>query len=186
MESFHATTILSVRRFGKVVLGGDGQVTLGNTVVKANARKIRRLGKDANVLAGFAGATADALRALRGLVSADLALARSAFGRALAWTCVAVVFGATGWLLATAAGVALMQQVGLSWLASLVIAALVNLAITGLAAWRTARFFDHMGLHATRRQLSKLGLFDEDEAIDDDPPAAGTAHDPRASDHGGA
>jgi ATP-dependent HslUV protease, peptidase subunit HslV len=60
MESFHATTILSVRRGGKVVLGGDGQVTLGNTVVKANARKIRRLGKDGNVLAGFAGATADA------------------------------------------------------------------------------------------------------------------------------
>ncbi|HJU25585.1 MAG TPA: ATP-dependent protease subunit HslV [Rhodanobacteraceae bacterium] len=60
MDSFHATTILSVRRNGKVVLGGDGQVTLGNTVVKANAKKIRRLGKDANVLAGFAGATADA------------------------------------------------------------------------------------------------------------------------------
>src|SRR5690348_17496314 len=62
MESFHATTILSVRRNGKVVLGGDGQVTLGNTVVKANARKIRRLGKNADVLAGFAGATADAFR----------------------------------------------------------------------------------------------------------------------------
>ena len=58
----------------------------------------------------------------------------------------------------------LMQQVGLSWLASLVIAALVNLAITGLAAWRTARFFDHMGLHATRRQLSRMGLFDEGDA----------------------
>ena len=60
MESFHATTILSVRKNGKVVLGGDGQVTLGNTVVKANARKIRRLGKNSDVLAGFAGATADA------------------------------------------------------------------------------------------------------------------------------
>ncbi len=60
MEPFHATTILSVRKNGKVVLGGDGQVTLGNTVVKANARKIRRLGKNADVLAGFAGATADA------------------------------------------------------------------------------------------------------------------------------
>src|SRR6185312_9909034 len=60
MESFHATTILSVRKNGKVVLGGDGQVTLGNTVVKANAKKIRRLGKNADVLAGFAGATADA------------------------------------------------------------------------------------------------------------------------------
>ena len=60
MESFHATTIISVRRNGKVVIGGDGQVTLGNTVVKGNARKIRRLGKAASVLAGFAGATADA------------------------------------------------------------------------------------------------------------------------------
>jgi ATP-dependent HslUV protease subunit HslV len=60
MDSFHATTILSVRKGDKVVIGGDGQVTLGNTVVKANARKIRRLGKNADVLAGFAGATADA------------------------------------------------------------------------------------------------------------------------------
>ncbi len=59
MESFHATTIVSVRKNGHVVIGGDGQVTLGNTVMKANARKIRRLGKG-NVLAGFAGATADA------------------------------------------------------------------------------------------------------------------------------
>ena len=60
MESFHATTIVSVRRDGKVVIGGDGQVTLGNTVVKANARKVRRLCKSNDVLAGFAGATADA------------------------------------------------------------------------------------------------------------------------------
>ncbi|HEX7112650.1 MAG TPA: ATP-dependent protease subunit HslV [Mizugakiibacter sp.] len=59
MESFHATTIVSVRRDDRVVIGGDGQVTLGNTVMKANARKIRRLGKG-DVLAGFAGATADA------------------------------------------------------------------------------------------------------------------------------
>ena len=57
--TFHATTIVSVRRDGKVVIGGDGQVTLGNTIVKANARKVRRLGTG-NVLAGFAGATADA------------------------------------------------------------------------------------------------------------------------------
>ena len=59
MESFHGTTILSVRRGGSVALGGDGQVTLGNVVVKATARKIRRLHGD-RVLAGFAGATADA------------------------------------------------------------------------------------------------------------------------------
>jgi len=59
METFHGTTILSVRRAGKVALGCDGQVTLGNVVVKASARKVRRLHSD-KVLAGFAGATADA------------------------------------------------------------------------------------------------------------------------------
>ena len=59
MEFAHGTTILSVRRGNDVVIGGDGQVTLGNTVMKSNARKIRRLYKD-QVLAGFAGGTADA------------------------------------------------------------------------------------------------------------------------------
>ena len=57
---FHATTICSVRRGSQVVIAGDGQVTLGHTVMKANARKVRRLGKDGRVLAGFAGAAADA------------------------------------------------------------------------------------------------------------------------------
>ena len=56
---FHGTTILSVRRGARVALGGDGQVTLGNIVVKATARKIRRLYED-RILAGFAGGTADA------------------------------------------------------------------------------------------------------------------------------
>jgi ATP-dependent HslUV protease subunit HslV len=55
----HGTTILGVRRKGSVALGGDGQVTLGNTVMKSNARKVRRLYND-KVLAGFAGGTADA------------------------------------------------------------------------------------------------------------------------------
>jgi ATP-dependent HslUV protease subunit HslV len=59
METFHGTTILSVRRDNAVSLGGDGQVTLGNVVVKATARKVRRLYND-RVLAGCAGATADA------------------------------------------------------------------------------------------------------------------------------
>ena len=59
-NTFHATTIVSVRRNGKVVIAGDGQVTLGNTVMKGNARKVRRLGRDGQVLAGFAGAAADA------------------------------------------------------------------------------------------------------------------------------
>ena len=59
MEQFRGTTILSVRRGNQVVIGGDGQVTLGNTVMKGNARKVRRLYKD-QILAGFAGGTADA------------------------------------------------------------------------------------------------------------------------------
>ena len=59
MEQFHGTTILSVRRGASVALGGDGQVTLGNIIVKAGARKVRRLHGD-KVLAGFAGGTADA------------------------------------------------------------------------------------------------------------------------------
>jgi len=59
MEQFHGTTILSVRRNGKVAIGGDGQVSMGNTVMKGNARKVRRLYRDA-VIAGFAGGTADA------------------------------------------------------------------------------------------------------------------------------
>ena len=58
-EKFHGTTIVGVRRGEEVVVGGDGQVTLGNTVMKNNAKKVRRLYKD-NVIAGFAGATADA------------------------------------------------------------------------------------------------------------------------------
>ena len=59
MEQYHGTTILSVRRGSSVALGGDGQVTLGNIVVKATARKVRRLYNE-QILAGFAGGTADA------------------------------------------------------------------------------------------------------------------------------
>jgi len=59
MEQFKGTTIVSIRRYGKVSLGGDGQVSLGNTIMKGNAVKIRRLYKD-KVIAGFAGGTADA------------------------------------------------------------------------------------------------------------------------------
>lgn len=59
MEQYRGTTILSVRRGNAVVIGGDGQVSMGNTVMKGNARKVRRLYKD-QVIAGFAGGTADA------------------------------------------------------------------------------------------------------------------------------
>ncbi|WP_313958419.1 ATP-dependent protease subunit HslV [Chelativorans salis] len=66
MESMHATTIVTVRKGGKVVVAGDGQVSFGQTVMKGNARKVRRLGKG-NVIAGFAGATADAFTLLERL-----------------------------------------------------------------------------------------------------------------------
>ncbi len=63
---WHGTTILSVRRDGQVAVGGDGQVTLGQTVIKGNARKVRRIG-NGSVIAGFAGATADAFTLLERL-----------------------------------------------------------------------------------------------------------------------
>ncbi|TCD16001.1 ATP-dependent protease subunit HslV [Oricola cellulosilytica] len=62
--TMHATTIVTVRKGGKVIIAGDGQVSLGQTVIKGNARKVRRIGKDSEVLAGFAGATADAFSLL--------------------------------------------------------------------------------------------------------------------------
>ena len=65
-NSMHATTIVTVRKGGKVVIAGDGQVSLGQTIMKGNARKVRRLGKG-NVIAGFAGATADAFTLLERL-----------------------------------------------------------------------------------------------------------------------
>jgi ATP-dependent HslUV protease subunit HslV len=60
MEHYHGTTILGVKKDGKTVIAGDGQVSLGNTVIKPNAKKVRRLGAEATVIGGFAGATADA------------------------------------------------------------------------------------------------------------------------------
>ncbi len=63
----HGTTIVTVRKNNKVVIAGDGQVSLGQTVMKGNAKKVRRIGKDGQVIAGFAGATADAFTLLERL-----------------------------------------------------------------------------------------------------------------------
>jgi hypothetical protein len=105
----------------------------------------------------------DTGRALRRLIGADLALARSASGRALAWLAVAIVFGASTWLLAMAALIALLQSLGLPWLASISIAMALSLTVTAIAAWRVSVFFDYAGMHATRRQLARLGIGDGDE-----------------------
>lgn len=67
LPSMHATTIVTVRKDGKVVIAGDGQVSLGPTVMKGNARKVRRIGRDDAVITGFAGATADAFTLLERL-----------------------------------------------------------------------------------------------------------------------
>jgi len=60
LEKWHGTTILGVKKGGKTVIAGDGQVTMGNTVMKPNAKKVRRIGAEGKVIGGFAGATADA------------------------------------------------------------------------------------------------------------------------------
>jgi ATP-dependent HslUV protease subunit HslV len=60
LDSWHGTTILGVKKGGKTVVAGDGQVSLGNTVIKPNAKKVRRIGAEGTVIGGFAGATADA------------------------------------------------------------------------------------------------------------------------------
>ena len=66
MKSWHGTTIIMVRKGGQTVIGGDGQVTIGQTIIKGNAKKVRRLAKG-EVIGGFAGATADALPCSNGL-----------------------------------------------------------------------------------------------------------------------
>ena len=109
------------------------------------------------------------LRSLRRLASADFALARSAFGRALAWSGVAIVFGASAWLLLAATMIVFLHGLGLSWFIALLLTSVTSLAVTGWAVWRVSYFFHHTGMHATRRQLSRLGLFDE--PAEDDPDA---------------
>ncbi len=105
------------------------------------------------------GATREALTALRILVQADISLARSAFGRTLALTGVAIAAGGTTWLMLMAAlMVVLSRQVGLPWSVSLLICAVLSGAITGWAIWRAQKYFNDTRLRATRRQLARLGI----------------------------
>lgn len=138
--------------------GGDAASPPG---LEESLREVGHAGKAA------LGSAKDTGRALRRLLSADLALARSAFGRGLAWAGVAIVFGASAWLLVAGALIALLQRLGWSWLQSLSFAAVISIGITVLAVWKVGRYFDHTGLHATRRQLHRLGLFDEKDDDED-------------------
>lgn len=137
---------------------------------------VRRIGRGAR---DVVRASKDTGRALRRLASADFALARSALGRGLAWTGVAVVFGASAWLLTCATLIALLRNVfEWSWLASISSTAALSLAVALLASWRVMVFFDYAGMHATRRQLARLGLADEPGVDDDEDAAPFPAADP--------
>jgi uncharacterized membrane protein YqjE len=111
--------------------------------------------------AGRAGLKAanDAAKALRVLVSADLSLARSALGRALAFTGVAIAFGASAWMLLMATVTAVLHDgLGWSWTLSLAVCAGTSLVITALGMWRAMHYFEHTRMQATRRQLARLGI----------------------------
>lgn len=119
------------------------------------AESLRDIGSTAKA---SLGAAADSARALRSLLAADLSLARSAMGRALTFAGVAVVFGASAWLFLMATLVTLLRSFGVSWLASMLIAAGLSLVVTVYAGLRAAHYFEHTRLQATRRQLARLGI----------------------------
>ncbi|WP_298579745.1 phage holin family protein [uncultured Luteimonas sp.] len=94
--------------------------------------------------------------ALRDLAAADFALARSAMGRGLALGGIAALLGSSAWLLLTAVLVAGVHALGLDWVWALLVVALAYLAVAGICVWRMRGYLDHMGMQATRRQLSRL------------------------------
>ncbi|HEY4556273.1 MAG TPA: phage holin family protein [Lysobacter sp.] len=106
-----------------------------------------------------ASAAGDAGRAFRTLLSADIALARSAMGRAIAFVSIAIIFGASAWLmLMTALVIALVRHLDWPWSVALISCALLSLVVTGYGAWRAMFYFEHTRLRATRRQLARLGF----------------------------
>lgn len=134
---------------------------------------IREVGNAAREGLKEAGGAAKAFRAL---LAADVSLARSAFGRAMALTGVAIVFGASCWLLLMATLIVfLSRQLGLPWAASLLIAAVLSGAVTLWAAWRADYYFDHTRMQATRRQLARLGIGE----LADSTPEPGSAESAR-------
>ncbi|MDX1550256.1 MAG: phage holin family protein [Lysobacter spongiicola] len=105
------------------------------------------------------GAAVDIAKALRKLVAADVSLARSAMGRTMVVGGLAGAFGVTSWLLVTSAIVLFLHgQIGFSWVLSLLLPALVNLVLAGIAGWIAMKYFEHTRLKATRRQLARLGI----------------------------
>lgn len=125
--------------------------------LEESLRRVGKAGKD-----GLSSAV-DTARALRRLMLADFALARVAMARAMVWMSVAAVFGVSSWLLLMGALIALLQRLGLSWLASLSIAAGLSIAVTALGVFKTLRYFEFTRMDATRRQLKAMGFGDDEE-----------------------
>jgi hypothetical protein len=120
------------------------------------AESLRQIGDTGRAGLGAAG---DAAKAFRTLLAADVSLARSAFGRTLALTGVAIAFGASCWLLLMAALIVfLSRQLGWPWAASLLACALLSGAVTVWAAWLADRYFEYTRMQATRRQLARIGI----------------------------
>src|SRR5688500_1501803 len=136
--------------------GSDGHGAAAPDVATDVAEALRPLGAT-----GRATWTAgrDAATAFRILLFADVSLARSAFGRTLAFTGVAIAFGASAWLLLMAALVSwLSLGLGWAWSLSLLLVAALSVVITAIAGWMGMRYFEHTRMQATRRQLARLGI----------------------------
>ena len=117
---------------------------------------LRSLGAEGR--AGLKAAT-DVAKSLRILVAADISLARSAFGRTLALTGVAIAFGASAWLLLMASLIAWMSiGMGMSWTLALLLTALFSVLVTAGAGYAAMRYFEHTRMQATRRQFARLGF----------------------------
>ena len=101
----------------------------------------------------------EAATAFRILVTADVSLARSAFGRTLAFTAVAIVFGASAWLMLMAALISWLSiDVGWAWWFAMLVTGGTSLLLTAGAGWLAMRYFEHTRFQATRRQLARLGI----------------------------
>ena len=139
------------------------------------AESLRQIGATGRAGLGAAG---DAAKAFRTLFAADVSLARSAFGRTLALTGVAIAFGASCWLLLMAALIVfLSRQLGWPWSVSLLVCALLSGVVTGWAMWQAERYFEHTRMQATRRQLARLGIGE----LSDFTPEAGSPDSTRAA-----
>lgn len=115
------------------------------------------------------GSGRDTGRALRRLLRAELALARGAIVRALAWAVLALIFAVSTWLMMIVVLVTALHALGLGWLAASAAAGAICLVVTALAGWQVKAYFKHVGLHATRRQLTRLKRFQGADEGDNDP-----------------